>query len=247
MTDTARFADVVLPATTHFEADDVAVSLRQLTSLQRVAGRHRPRSARAAPTTSWRRRSPSGSVSIRPSSIRTRPRCWPACDRWHAGGAGAACCAQPGATVQFVDTFPTFADGRARLQVDGRRAAAAPLPPAGRASTRSRSSARRPPRRSTACSREFDPPPAVLSINPDDAAERGIVADATVRVWNDQAAAGAALPDRRRPAARRVLHPEGSVAAARCLADSPRTALSRPRSPTSPGARASMTRGSRSP
>ena len=28
LTDTARFADVVLPATTHFEADDVAAFVR---------------------------------------------------------------------------------------------------------------------------------------------------------------------------------------------------------------------------
>ena len=31
LTDTARFADVVLPATTHFEADDVARLLRLVT------------------------------------------------------------------------------------------------------------------------------------------------------------------------------------------------------------------------
>ena len=60
---------------------------------------------------------------------------------------------------------------------------------------------------------EFAPPPAVLSINPDDAAPRGLVDGATVRVWNDQASLELPLPHRRRRAPGRVRHAEGPVAA----------------------------------
>ena len=59
---------------------------------------------------------------------------------------------------------------------------------------------------------EFAPPPAVLSIHPDDAAPRGLVDNATVRVWNDQASIELPCSLDRVDASRRVRHPEGAVA-----------------------------------
>jgi anaerobic selenocysteine-containing dehydrogenase len=95
--------------------------------------------------------------------------------------------------VQFVDTYPTFSDSRARLHVADSEL---PLP-----RFRPLESAYPLTLISPATAKtintmfgEFDPPPAVLSIHPEDAAERGLVDGASVRVWNDQAAL--ALPCR---------------------------------------------------
>ena len=78
MTDTARFADVVLPATTHFEADDVADSYG---SVRRAAGpgRDRPRRREPHERRGGRRAGRAARAWTARSSIPTRPGCWPAC------------------------------------------------------------------------------------------------------------------------------------------------------------------------
>jgi anaerobic selenocysteine-containing dehydrogenase len=92
----------------------------------------------------------------------------------------------PGETVQFVHTFPTFPDGRARLFLaDGEL----PLPRHRPLDSGYPLTLISPATAKTINTMfgEFDPPPALLSLSPADASARGIVDDATVRVWNDQA------------------------------------------------------------
>ena len=95
LTDTARYADVVLPATTHFEADDLAAFLRRL-RLQRM----RPvidRSARAAPNDEL---AAALAARLGPTPRRVRPD--PRRDRWSASWSTTArstarpCVRQPG-------------------------------------------------------------------------------------------------------------------------------------------------------
>ena len=76
LTDTARFADVVLPATTHFEADDVAVLLRLVRRPAR-AGRHRPGRRESVPTTRCTTAWPAGSGRTRSASPPIPRNAWP--------------------------------------------------------------------------------------------------------------------------------------------------------------------------
>jgi anaerobic selenocysteine-containing dehydrogenase len=90
-----------------------------------------------------------------------------------------------GETVQFVDTFPTHDGGRARLhhqdgplalpvfrEVGGADAARYPLTLLSPATARTVNS----------MFAEFDPPPAVIGLNPGDAAARGLADGDCVRV-----------------------------------------------------------------
>ena len=125
LTDTAALADVVLPCTTHFEADDLAHSYGSFT-LQRMrpviepVGESRTNDEVAAALAGAARAS-------RP--LRSTPTRRPMLERivLDDGGAdGARVLREPGATVQFATVFPTFADRRARLHdADGRAAGAA--------------------------------------------------------------------------------------------------------------------------
>jgi anaerobic selenocysteine-containing dehydrogenase len=183
MTDTARFADVVLPATTHFEADDVAVSygtyvLQTVPAVIDRVGESRTNNELAAAL--------AARLGLDPAEFDPDPAVLLA--RMAAGAPVEPVqeLRAPGATVQFVDTFPSFADGRARLLVDGGELPLPryhPLDAPGPLSLISPATAKT----INSIFAEFDPPPAVLSMNPDDAAERGIVDNAIVRVWNDQA------------------------------------------------------------
>ena len=76
--------------------------------------------------------------------------------------------------MQFVDTFPSFPDRRARLHVpDGEL----PLPRFRPLESRYPLTLISPATAKTINSMfgEFAPPPAVVSIHPDDAAPRGLV------------------------------------------------------------------------
>jgi anaerobic selenocysteine-containing dehydrogenase len=183
MTDTARFADVVLPATTHFEADDVAVSygtyvLQAVPAVIDRVGESRTNNELAAAL----------AVRLGLDAAEFDPDPAGLLARMTAGVPVEPVqeLRQPGGTVQFVDTFPTFNDRRAHLVAEGEL----PLPRYRPLDAEERLTLISPATAKTINSifAEFDPPPAVLSMNPDDAAARGIVDDAIVRVWNDQAA-----------------------------------------------------------
>ena len=120
------------------------------------------------------------------SSSRRGPVCWLA-SRPRAGGRAPACCRQAGATVQFVDTFPSFADGSARLHSP---ASELPLPRYRPLESRLSAHPRQPGdgQDDQHHVRRVRSPPAVAVAPPDDAAPRGLVDGEVVRVLNDQGA-----------------------------------------------------------
>lgn len=184
MTDTARYADVVLPATTHFEAADIAVSYGSYVM------------------------QPMPAVIERVGESRTNDEVWSAIGarlgldareldpdpaaliaRVTSDGALTAPVRirEEGRTVQFVDTFPSFADGRAKLHTPSSEL---PLPryvpvespyPLTLISPATN-------RMINSMFGEFDPPDVVVSMHPDDAAERGLTDGEVVNVVNDQGA-----------------------------------------------------------
>jgi anaerobic selenocysteine-containing dehydrogenase len=182
LTDTARFADVVLPATTHFEARDVAVSygayaLQETPAVIDRVGESRTNnevgSALAA-----RFGYPSERFDHEPDVVLANA------ITDGNGANGARPLRDAGATVQFRDTFPTFKTKRARLsglaeigvptyQTLDETYPLALLSPAS-------------PKTINTMFGEFDGPEAVVRVNPDDASERGIEDGATVRVFNAQ-------------------------------------------------------------
>ena len=113
LTDTAALADVVLPCTTHFEADDVAHSYGSFT-LQRMprviapVGESRTNDEVAA-ALAVRLGFPPASFDPDPVAMLDKV-------VLDGGGAdGPRVLREPGGTVQFATLFPTFADRRARL------------------------------------------------------------------------------------------------------------------------------------
>jgi anaerobic selenocysteine-containing dehydrogenase len=180
LTDTARFADVVLPATTHFEARDVAASygayvLQETPAVIDRVGESRTNNELAS------------ALAVRFD--------YPV-DRYDAdpevvlGGAvtdgkgaiGARPLRDAGGTVQFRDTFPTFKSKRVRLSglseigVPTYQPLDDPYPLA----LLSPAS----PKTINTMFGEFDGPEAVVRVSPDDAAARGLEDGATVRVFN---------------------------------------------------------------
>ena len=134
MTDTARYADVVLPATTHFEADDVADSYGSFVVQPVPAVIDRVGESRTNDEVAVRAGRPPRPRPAR-SSIPTRTGCWPA-SRPVRSVDGVQVLRQPGETVQFVDTFPSLPDRRARLHVPDGELPAPALPAAGQPPTR---------------------------------------------------------------------------------------------------------------
>ena len=183
MTDTARYADVVLPATTHFEADDVADSygsfvVQPVPAVIDRVGESRTNDEVASALAG---RLGLDREEFDPDPARLLARVSPV-----GSVDGVQVLRQPGETVQFVDTFPSLPDRRARLHVpDGEL----PLPRFRPLDSPYPLTLISPATAKTINSifAEFAPPPAVLSIHPDDAEPRGLVDKATVRVWNDQA------------------------------------------------------------
>ncbi len=184
LTDTAQLADVVLPATTHFEADDISHSygayvVQPVRAVIARVGESRTNDELAAGLAARLGLDP---TEFDPDPIRLVAR------MATQGPIEEARPVRPvGGTVQFVDTLPGFPDGRARLHVPDSelplptyepRRSALPLTLISPATAKTINS----------IFGEFDPAPAVVSMNPGDAAERGIADGATVRVWNEQAA-----------------------------------------------------------
>lgn len=174
LTDTAALADVVLPAPTHLELDDLVSSYGSFT-LQRSrpvierVGEARSNdevSAAVAARFGW-------SADFDPDPERLIAAAVLDGD----GEAPVRVLRQPGATVQFVDTFPSGAGRRARLHHPGTElplprfaplanelSAAYPLTLVSPATSRTINS----------MLTESDPPAAVVSVHPDDARVRGL-------------------------------------------------------------------------
>ncbi|MFN0088988.1 MAG: molybdopterin-dependent oxidoreductase [Acidimicrobiales bacterium] len=108
LTDTARFADVVLPAVTHFEVDDVRTS---------YGGYTRQRLRPVIPRVGESRTNDEVAAALA-ARLGFDPACFdPSPERLLAlAGADGLLELRPrGGTVQFRDTFPTHPGGRARL------------------------------------------------------------------------------------------------------------------------------------
>ncbi len=194
MTDTARYADVVLPATTHFETHDLADSYGSFTvqELPRVID---------PVGESWSNNELAAELARRMGYDLTRfdtsrdavlARCLPGADA-AAESAVEAIGVQPtrpdDGTVQFRDTFPP--DGRARLAslpglgVPRYTELDDPYPltlltPA-------------TPKTINSIFGEFQPPDAAVRMHADDAAGRGLVDGQSVRVYNDRASVPTAV------------------------------------------------------
>ena len=186
MTDTARFADVVLPATTHFETHDLADSYGSFTvqELPRVID---------PVGESWSNNELAAELARRMGYDLTRfdtsrdavlARCLPDADTAAEFEAAGVHPTRPAdGTVQFRDTFPP--DGRARL---------ASLPGLGvprfvELDDPYPLTLITPATAKTINSMfgEFQPALPAVTMHPDDAADRGLVDGQPVRVVNDRA------------------------------------------------------------
>lgn len=182
LTDTARFADVVLPATTHFESTDVAASygsyvLAELPAVIDRVGESRTNNEVSA------------ALATRLGFDATRFDPDPAMLMELAieGGApdGVRVLRDAGATVQFRDTFPTTPSRRARLagiqEIDVPRyrelRSEYPLALVTPASHRT----------ITSMFGEFNAPEAAVHVSPADAAARGVGDGDRVRVFDGNA------------------------------------------------------------
>jgi anaerobic selenocysteine-containing dehydrogenase len=179
LTDTARFADVVLPACTHFEYDDLAASYGTYTlqPVHRVieppgeAVTNNELAARLAGRLGF----PAAPFAVRPDDF------LPPLVTDDLGVPDATrVLREPGTTIQFVDTFPT--GGKARLDAHVPRfapldsaQALALISPAG-------------PRTINSIFGESLSPDPTIRLSPADAAARGIAEGDTVSVRNEHGA-----------------------------------------------------------
>jgi anaerobic selenocysteine-containing dehydrogenase len=184
LTDTAAFADVLLPATTHFEVDDLASSYGSF-SLQRVeaiidrVGESRSNDETASALAvalgfAAEEFDPDPARFAR--LVRTDP---------ESANASVPAIRPAGGTVQFVHTHPGFAGGSTRARVHD-SSSELPLPRHVRAD-REQLTLLTPATNRTINSMfaEFDPPEIAVSLHADDAARRGIADGDTVRVFNE--------------------------------------------------------------
>ncbi|HEX4493280.1 MAG TPA: molybdopterin-dependent oxidoreductase [Acidimicrobiia bacterium] len=181
ITDTARFADVVLPATTHFEARDLAVSygayvLQETPQVIDRVGESRSNNELGA-ALAERFDYPAERFDADPATVLGGA-------VTDAGGAsGARPLRDEGETVQFRDTFPSFASKRVQLArlTQIRVPTYQPLDSEYPLALISPSS----PKTINSMFGEFDGPEAVVRVHPDDASPRALVDGAMVRVFNE--------------------------------------------------------------
>ena len=181
MTDTAKFADVVLPATTHFEVHDLVGSYGSYTAqvispvIERV-GESRTNNELAAGLAT-RLGFSADEFNGDPQSI---------ADRIAEQKMHSLQLRKVGTTVQFKDTWPTFGDKRARLFV-----ADSELPiPQYREFDEKYPLVLISPATSHTINSMFadtDPPRVAISMHPQDAAQRKLVDAQRVIVRNDVA------------------------------------------------------------
>jgi len=177
LTDTARYADVVLPATTHFEADDLAKSygsyrLERMPAVIPRVGESRTNDEVAA-AIAERLGYPGDVFVVAPEAQLAAI---------GSGQTASRASRPPGTSIQFVDTFPTHTDGRIHLHVpDGEL----PLPSYRPLEAEHPLVLLTPAssRRINSIFGERDDEP-VFGINPVDASARGIADGDTVCVAN---------------------------------------------------------------
>ncbi len=183
LTDTARYADVVLPATTHFETDDLAASygsfmLQPMPAVIERVGESRSNNELAAEL-ARRLGYDLTRFTVDRDEILAR-------SLTDDGTYTEARATRPSeGTVQFRDTFPSFQDHRARLaslpglgvpryvELDDPY----PLTLITPATTKTINS----------MFGEFQPADPAIHLHPDDATARALADGATVRVFNDRA------------------------------------------------------------
>ncbi len=170
MTDTARFADVVLPATTQFEVDDFAGSYGSF-SLQRVNKVIDP--VGESRSNDWLGRELAARLNVHISTPRPED----------IDVAQNTVLLTPQNSVQFRDAFP---EGMKALLFSPDSELPLPSPMTGRGSTglflRLLTSATAKTVNSMFA--EYDPPTAAVSVHPIDADERGLADGDTVVVSN---------------------------------------------------------------
>ena len=170
MTDTARYADVVLPATTQFEVDDFAGSYGAF-SLQRVNKVIDP--VGESRSNDWLGRELAGRLDVQITTPRAED----------IEVTQNTVILNPQNSVQFRDAFP---DGMKALLFSPDSELPLPSPMTGRGSTglflRLLTSATA--RTVNSMFAEYDPPTAAVSVHPIDATERGLADGEIVVVSN---------------------------------------------------------------
>jgi anaerobic selenocysteine-containing dehydrogenase len=189
VTDTARFADVVLPATTHFEADDVATSYGSYVLQPVPAVIDRVGEAHTNNEVAIELARRLGVRAFDDGSLTTDPKAMEEVVR-SDGATGFLRVRDDGTTVQFVDTFP----GRRAASGDHRRAVLhdpdgeLPLPRYVSLEARHPLTLISPASNRTINTMfaEFAPPEAVLALSPTDASARGLADGDLVEVFDDR-------------------------------------------------------------
>jgi anaerobic selenocysteine-containing dehydrogenase len=184
MTDTAMYADVILPATTHFEVHDIASSYGSYSTQTFAPVIGRVGDSRSNDEVAAGLAADLGypADDFNPDPLRLTTLA-----RTDDNASLAPFLRESGTTVQFVHTHPEFPDGsrQARL-VDA--SSEMPLPAfAPLASPSGGLTLLTPATNRTINSMfaEFEPPDVVISISPLDAATRGVTDGQLVRVSND--------------------------------------------------------------
>ena len=182
LTDTAMYADVVLPCTTHFEAADLvnaygSFSLLRIQPVIDRVGESRSNDELAALL--------AAELGLPPEEFDPDPERLARALRTDHDNASLPSIRKPGTTVQFVDTRPGFDDGSGRARLAD-PSSELPLPKYEPART-GRLTLLSPSTNRTINSMfaEFDPPDVVASINPADAQARDIAEGNRVRVFNE--------------------------------------------------------------
>ena len=186
LTDTARFADVVLPATTHFESHDLANSYGSFTLqtmkpvIDRVGESKTDNEVSALFAIALGE--PAKDFDPDPVAVIAAALTAPHDD-------GVQELRLEGTTVQFVDTFPTYEDHRVRLS--SLASISVPrfveLDPAQRERFPLTLLTPSSPKTINSMFGEFQAVDSSIRMHPDDAAARALRDGDLVDVWNDQA------------------------------------------------------------
>jgi anaerobic selenocysteine-containing dehydrogenase len=182
LTDTAVYADVVLPATTHFEVSDIAnsygsYSMQTVTPVIDRVGESRSNDEVAAGI--------ARAMGFPADDFNADPARLMALMRTDSSVSSLPTRRVAEATVQFVHTFPGFGDDSTRARLAD---ATSPLPvPEFKPASGTGLTLLTPATNRTINSMfaEFAPPDAVLCIHPFDASNRGVRDGERVRVFNE--------------------------------------------------------------